>query len=166
MLSKAESSVANYIKQGLSNKDIADILCVCEKTIKFHITNIYLKESVKSRSEFLAKQNGAFVSKNEILNDKKITKKDVIMNHNDSLLPASQNQRSAQLVGRSQEDKISFIDDKFKVGETIGHLHLMMKEVTRSGFNPNTINAACNCVARINETVNTTIQAAKFLSDR
>ena len=30
-------------------------------------------------------------------------------------------------------------------------------------FNANNVNAACNCVARINETIDTAIKAAKFL---
>lgn len=66
----------------------------------------------------------------------------------------------------SQSEKVKFIDSHFKVGEAIGHLHFMMREVTKEGINSNTVNAACNCVARINETIDTSIRAARFLSER
>jgi hypothetical protein len=69
-------------------------------------------------------------------------------------------------VHRSQEDKITFIDEKFKVGGTINHLHKMMTEVTKEDMTAANVNAACNCVARLNETITTAIQAAKFLNDR
>lgn len=71
-----------------------------------------------------------------------------------------------QIVPKSQEEKIQFIDDKFHVGQTIDQLHFMMKEVTKDSITPNTVNAACNCVARLNETVNTAILAARFLNER
>lgn len=74
--------------------------------------------------------------------------------------------RSTELVEKTQEQKIQYIDDKFHVGETIGQLHQMMKEVTKHDITPSTVNAACNCVARLNETVNTAITAARFLNER
>jgi hypothetical protein len=80
--------------------------------------------------------------------------------------PLGQGARQVQVVNKSQEDKIMFINDHFKVGETLDHLHKMMKDVTKQELNHNTVNAACNCVARLNETINTAIQAAKFLNER
>lgn len=65
-----------------------------------------------------------------------------------------------------QKDKINFIDDKFKVGKAIDKLHNMMTEVTKQEMTAANVNAACNCVSRINETINTAIQAARFLSGR
>lgn len=158
MLSRAENDVANYLKLGLSNKDIADKLCICEKTVKFHLTSIYKKFGVSSRSEFIAKENGNHINENE---------REKIMNYVEKKeTQLSQGARQVQVVQRSQEDKITFIDEKFRVGDTINQLHSMMKEVTKDSINPNTVNAACNCVARLNETINTAIQAAKFLNER
>lgn len=66
----------------------------------------------------------------------------------------------------SQVEKIKFIDNQFNISDTMTHLHEMMKEVTKKEISPNTVNAACNCIARMNETINTTILAAKFLNER
>ena len=77
-----------------------------------------------------------------------------------------QEKREVQIVNKSQEEKIQFIDDKFHVGDTINQLHGMMKEVTKDTINPVTVNAACNCVSRLNETINTAIIAARFLNER
>ena len=52
-LSHRESEVALYVAKGLSNKDVAASLFVTEKTIKFHLTNIYKKLGVKSRSQLI-----------------------------------------------------------------------------------------------------------------
>ena len=71
-----------------------------------------------------------------------------------------------QVVQKSQEEKVEFVNRTFHVEKTIDHLHNMMVEVTKSEMNPNTVNAACNCVARLNETINTAIQAARFLNGR
>jgi hypothetical protein len=78
----------------------------------------------------------------------------------------TQGARQTQVVGKTQEDKIMFVNEHFKVGETLDHLHHMMKSVTKEKLDHNTVNAACNCVARLNETINTAIQAAKFLNER
>lgn len=48
-LSKRELEVATWASRGLSNKDIAIQLCVTEKAIKFHLTNIYKKTPYKNR---------------------------------------------------------------------------------------------------------------------
>ena len=39
-LSKRESEVVILVVQGLTNKQVADQLCVAEKTVKFHLTNV------------------------------------------------------------------------------------------------------------------------------
>lgn len=156
MYSRAENDVVVYLKMGLSNKEIAERLFVTEKTIKFHLTNIYEKAGVKSRMEFIAKESGISPTKT----------RDEIMSLERGSKPVEQNSRQVTIVGKSQEDKITFIDEKFRVGDTITTLHNMMKEVTKDEITPNTVNAACNCVARLNETINTAIQAAKFLNER
>lgn len=52
-LSKREAEVAGIVIKGFSNKDIANQLFVTEKTVKFHLTNIYKKMGVKSRSQLI-----------------------------------------------------------------------------------------------------------------
>ena len=41
------------VTKGLSNKEVANQLFVTEKTIKFHLTNIYKKMSLKSRAQLI-----------------------------------------------------------------------------------------------------------------
>jgi len=52
-LSNREAEVAELVTQGLSNKEVANQLFVTEKTVKFHLTNIYKKMSVKSRAQLI-----------------------------------------------------------------------------------------------------------------
>ncbi len=42
----------------------------------------------------------------------------------------------------------------------------MMKEVTKKEMTADTVNAACNCVTNINNTIKTAIAAARYLSDK
>lgn len=52
-LSYREAEVAEYVTKGLSNKDVANALFVTEKTVKFHLTNIYKKLKLKSRAQLI-----------------------------------------------------------------------------------------------------------------
>lgn len=52
-LSNRESEVAELVTKGLANKDVASRLFVTEKTVKFHLTNIYKKMEVKSRAQLI-----------------------------------------------------------------------------------------------------------------
>lgn len=52
-LSNRESEVAELVTKGMSNKEVANQLFVTEKTVKFHLTNIYKKMSVKSRAQLI-----------------------------------------------------------------------------------------------------------------
>lgn len=52
-LSKREVEVVERISTGTTNKEAADQLFVSEKTIKFHLTNIYKKMKCKSRSQLI-----------------------------------------------------------------------------------------------------------------
>ncbi len=52
-LSRRESEVASLVAEGLANKQIADKLFVTEKTVKFHLTNIYRKMKLKSRAQLI-----------------------------------------------------------------------------------------------------------------
>jgi DNA-binding CsgD family transcriptional regulator len=52
-LSNREAEVAELVTKGLSNKEVANQLFVTEKTVKFHLTNIYKKMVVKSRAQLI-----------------------------------------------------------------------------------------------------------------
>lgn len=52
-LSNREAEVAVLVSQGLPNKQVAEKLFVTEKTVKFHLTNIYKKMNVKSRAQLI-----------------------------------------------------------------------------------------------------------------
>lgn len=52
-LSHREAEVAELVSKGLSNKEVANQLFVTEKTVKFHLTNIYKKMAVKSRAQLI-----------------------------------------------------------------------------------------------------------------
>jgi DNA-binding CsgD family transcriptional regulator len=164
MYSKAEAAVVEYLKRGYANQKIADCLFVSEKTIKFHLTNIYKKAGVGSRAELIALDQNH--QRGQMMNEILKPLGQVIRPVEESSRPLEQSARQVQVVGKSQEQKIQFIDEKFKVGDTITQLHNMMTEVTKDQINPSTVNAACNCVARLNETINTAIQAARFLNER
>lgn len=153
METNAETKVTHLLLKGYSNQEIADQIGVNVKTVKFHLTNIYKKHGVKSRAEYMATQTGFKQSEREL-----------VMNgikENKSITAEVIDKKSL-----TQQEKVKFIDDQFKVGDAITHLHSMMKTVTQDQVNPATVNAACNCVARLNETINTAIQAARFLNER
>lgn len=52
-LSNRESEVAELVAKGLPNKEIGNQLFITEKTVKYHLTNIYLKLDVKSRAQLI-----------------------------------------------------------------------------------------------------------------
>lgn len=52
-LSKRETEVVVLVLQGLTNKQVADKLCVAEKTVKFHLTNIYKRMKISRRSQIV-----------------------------------------------------------------------------------------------------------------
>jgi hypothetical protein len=60
---------------------------------------------------------------------------------------------------------ILFVDEKFKISETVNKLHKMMTEVTKEDFSAKNVNAACHCISQLNATINTVIGAARFLRD-
>lgn len=52
-LSRREAEVATLVISGLTNKEVASELFVTEKTVKFHLTNIFKKMHVKSRAQLI-----------------------------------------------------------------------------------------------------------------
>lgn len=61
---------------------------------------------------------------------------------------------------------IEFVQENFNVKNTVEQLHKMMSEVTKDEINPRTVNAACNCVHALNQTIDMTIKAARFLNEK
>jgi DNA-binding NarL/FixJ family response regulator len=55
LLSERESEVFNLVALGMSNKEIAENLSVSQRTIKAHLTNIFNKLNVASRSEAIVR---------------------------------------------------------------------------------------------------------------
>jgi DNA-binding NarL/FixJ family response regulator len=55
LLSKRESEVLKLVTLGMSNKEIAEKLFLSQRTIKAHLTNIFNKLNVASRSEAIVK---------------------------------------------------------------------------------------------------------------
>ena len=54
-LTVTEFRVLTKVLEGGSNRDIASKMGVGEKTIKFHLTNIYKKVNVASRAQLIVK---------------------------------------------------------------------------------------------------------------
>jgi DNA-binding NarL/FixJ family response regulator len=55
ILSDRESEILKLVAMGMSNKEIAEKLFLSERTIKAHLTNIFNKLNVASRSEAIVK---------------------------------------------------------------------------------------------------------------
>ncbi len=53
-LTQREHEIARYLLKGLSNSEIAKVLTIAEKTVKQHVTQIFEKADVASRSEFFS----------------------------------------------------------------------------------------------------------------
>lgn len=52
-LSKKEQDIVSFIAQGLKNREIALKLCISEQTVKTHISRIFKKVNVISRSQLV-----------------------------------------------------------------------------------------------------------------
>lgn len=65
-LSKREQEVVDLILAGKSNKQIASALGITERTVEFHLTNIYTRYQVSSRTELILKlRESTVVSRGE-----------------------------------------------------------------------------------------------------
>lgn len=52
-LSRREVEVVVLVLEGMTNREVANQLCVAEKTVKFHLTNIYKKLNISRRSQII-----------------------------------------------------------------------------------------------------------------
>ncbi len=76
-----------------------------------------------------------------------------------------QTKNQVELDSIKRRNDLEYVQEKFDVGSSVELLHKMMKEVTQKEFSSRNVNAACNCIHELNNTINTTIRAAKFLRD-
>lgn len=157
-LSKSEQNIFEMLSKGLSNKQIAERVFVHDKTIKFHLTNIYKKLDLKNRSEAIAYFHNNLYKKGE----EKVGYVERLPSQKDSELEIKTN----NIPQKTQEERIKFVNENFGVSKTINQLQSMMTEVVAKDLSPNSVNAACNCVARLNETIDVAIKAARFLNER
>ena len=49
ILSERQKEVLHCLAKGMSNKEVADKLCISENTVKYHIKNIYQLLDIKGR---------------------------------------------------------------------------------------------------------------------
>lgn len=61
-LTKRQREVIGLIDQGLSNKDIANRLCIADSTVRHHLTGIFDKVGVSNRQKLLIRTQQARVS--------------------------------------------------------------------------------------------------------
>jgi DNA-binding CsgD family transcriptional regulator len=173
ILSNAEKGVAKLLATGLSNKEIADKLFVTDKTVKFHLTNIYQKTNVQSRGAFIANyaeefrenQTESKQEESEMSNWEPMNKPQALPSAQLAPLQANQNQLRAQQQATSQEN-VTFVVNTFKVNETIQDLQTMSKEVTKGDYSVDKVMAACQCIGRMNETIQTVMKASQIISGR
>lgn len=76
-----------------------------------------------------------------------------------------QGKNELKVTTKDRRGDVEYIQDKFDIKSTVEQLHTMMKEVTKEKFDAKNVNAACHCIHQLNETINTTIKAARFLRD-
>jgi DNA-binding CsgD family transcriptional regulator len=54
-LTAAERRVATLVAEGRTNREVADTLFLGERTVSSHLTHIYAKLGVRSRTELVSK---------------------------------------------------------------------------------------------------------------
>lgn len=53
-LSRKERAILDFLSKGMSNRDLSKALQISTNTVKFHLSNIYEKLSVKNRAQAIA----------------------------------------------------------------------------------------------------------------
>lgn len=104
-LSKSEVEVAIYVIRGLTNREVAQNLCVAEKTIKFHLGNVYKKLKIFRRSELIWKlplQEFVNISNKSNITQSHFLKEDNMQTHTENTL-----QSGSSKVSDMEDSKIS-----------------------------------------------------------
>lgn len=55
LMTKRQLEILLWVTEGKSSWEISEILIISERTVKFHLANIYLKLNVTNRSQAVAK---------------------------------------------------------------------------------------------------------------
>lgn len=63
-------------------------------------------------------------------------------------------------------DSIEYVNKTFQLSKTVEHLHLMMSEVTKNGFDAKSVNASCNCIQQLNNVIDSVIKASRFINEK
>ncbi len=71
-MSPREQLVADMVVRGFSNAEIANKLFVTEKTIKYHLTNIYKELGIRGRAQLIVKFLSDGVTHAELADFKKL----------------------------------------------------------------------------------------------
>ena len=79
--------------------------------------------------------------------------------------PAVQGKNETKVTTKDRRGDVEYVQEQFDIKSSVEQLHSMMKEVTKEEFSAKNVNAACHCIHQLNETINTTIKAARFLRD-
>ena len=74
-LSPREIEIVSRMYDCKTNQEIADNLFVTEKTVKFHLTNIYKKMKVKNRVTLIVMMSDYFYQEREVKKLKRAAKK-------------------------------------------------------------------------------------------
>lgn len=53
-LTAQERAVADHVVRGLTNKEVAEAMFISVKTVQYHLTRIYARLQIRSRSELTA----------------------------------------------------------------------------------------------------------------
>jgi DNA-binding NarL/FixJ family response regulator len=53
-LTPQEQAVARFVAVGATNQQAAPELCISVKTVQYHLTHVYSKPGIRSRSELAA----------------------------------------------------------------------------------------------------------------
>ena len=68
LLTARENEIAQFLSQGCSNAQIAAVLAISQRTVKFHVSNLLKKCDAESRWEFLAESANKRLAVTEPLN--------------------------------------------------------------------------------------------------
>lgn len=66
-LTQKENKILHYLKQGYSNKEIAENICISPHTVKYHLANIFEKMQVKNRAECVSVSTNQAISERQLV---------------------------------------------------------------------------------------------------
>lgn len=169
-LTKAERDIYNLAITGIPNAVIGERLFVTEKTVKFHLTNIYRKLGTTGKPQMIAQSNGRTETELKTDEDNDMAdwqpKKTVIPEVRGAAALSMAQVQQTQLQTQNAQEQVEFVLNAFKINDAIENLITMSREVTKGDYSEAKVLAACQCIGRMNETVNTVMKAAQALRGR